>query len=203
MWAFGLTYSIAVIMKSEITYFETSGKNNTEETLHLAKARAEERNIKNIVLASIRGKTVPTALKVFNESDIKIYFATCDACNGCPRFDLEMKRQLEAAGHELIYANEHAYPYPHEAELAYRRISEGMKVVVHLAIAVAEEGIIPVGEDIIAIAGTGWKGYAKGGGSDTAVIIEVTKANKFWTYQPLSTHKIQGRKIKEIICMPL
>lgn len=189
-------------MKTEITYFDIGGKHNTEETLRLAKERALERGINKIVIASIRGKTVPLALNIFNDSGLKIYFASCDACNGCPRFDIEMKKQLEEAGHEFIYANEHAYPYPPEAELAYRRICEGMKVVVHLAIAVAEEGFIPSGEEIIAIAGTGWKGYDKGGGSDTAVIIETALAKEFWSYQPLEEHKKNGRKIKEIICMP-
>lgn len=189
-------------MKSEITYFDTGGRHNTEETLRLAKERALERDIKKIVIASIRGKTVPIALKVFNACELNVYFASCDACNGCPRFDPDMKRQLENAGHELIFANEHAYPYPPEAELAYRRMCEGMKVVVHLAIAVAEEGMIPSGEEIIAVAGTGWKGYAQGGGVDTAVVIETATAEEYWSYQPLSIHKKQGRRIKEIICMP-
>lgn len=119
-------------MKSEIPYFDTRGRHNTEETLRLAKERALDRGIKKIVITSIRGKTVPIALKIFNDCDLNVYFASCDACNGCPRFDPDMKRQLEHAGHELIFANEYAYPYPPEAELAYRRMCEGMKVVVHL-----------------------------------------------------------------------
>ena len=189
-------------MKSEITYFDEGGRNNTEETLRLAKERALERGIRKIVIASIRGKTVPAALEIFKGSEWKLYFASCDACNDCPRFDPEMKRQLEAAGHELIFANENAYPYPQEAELAFRRICEGMKVVVHLSIAVTEEGITPSGEEIVAIAGTGWKGYDKGGGADTAVIIQTSTAEEFWNYQPLAEHKKSGRKIREIICMP-
>jgi hypothetical protein len=189
-------------VKTEITYFKVAGAQNTGETLRLAKEKALERGIKRIVIASIRGKTVPAALEVFKQSDLEVYFASCDACNGCPRFDPEMKSQLEEAGHRLIFANENAYPYPPEAELAYRRICEGMKVVVHLAIAVVEEGIIPSGEEIIAIAGTGWKGYDEGGGSDTAVIIETAGAKEYWSYQPLSEHKKKGRRIKEIICMP-
>jgi hypothetical protein len=189
-------------MKTEITYFEVPGAENTAETLQLAKERAIERGIKRVVIASIRGKTVPTALEVFDRSGLEVYFATCDACNGCPRFDAEMKRRLEEAGHKLIFANEHAYSYPPEAELAYRRICEGMKVAVHLAIAVAEEGIIPPGEEIVAVAGTGWKEYAAGGGSDTAVIIETAKAEDYWSYRPMAEHKKKGRRVKEIICMP-
>lgn len=189
--------------KSSIVLFDEGGRMNSRSTYILARERAEELGIKKVVLASIRGKSVPEILEIFKDSGIRIYFATCDACNGCERFDQQMKSRLEGEGHELIYANEHAYPYPSAAELAYRRISEGMKVVVHLAIAVAEEGIIPPGEEFVAIAGTGWKMYDKGGGSDTAVVIESTLAKDFWSYpKSLTEHKLTGRKIKEIICMP-
>jgi len=189
--------------KCSIVYFDEGGRHNTRFTYDLARERADELGIKKIVIASVRGRSVPDALKAFEGSDIKLYFASCNACNGCERFDLGMKKALERAGHELIYANEHAYPYPPVAELAYRRLCEGMKVVVHLAIAVAEEGIIPPGEEFIAIAGTGWKMYGPGGGSDTAVVIESILAKDYWTYLPTVTeHKLKGRKIKEIICMP-
>jgi hypothetical protein len=189
--------------RASIVYFDEGGRHNSQATYELARERAVELGIKKVVIASIRGQSVPEMLTAFEGSDIRIYFASCDACNGCPRFDLEMKADLEAVGHQLIYANEHDYPYPPEAELSYRRMCEGMKVVVHLAIAVAEDGIIPPGEEFIAIAGTGWKQYEPGGGSDTAVVIESTLAKDYWSYPPtMGEHKLTGRRIKEIICMP-
>ncbi len=190
-------------MRSTITYFEEPGKCNSRETYDLARARAEELGIKSIVIASIRGLSVPEVLNAFSGSDIRILFATCDACNGCPRFLPKMIDMLEQEGHKLIHANEHAYPYPPEAEMSYRRFCEGMKVAVHLAIAVVEDGHIPEGEEIIAIAGTGWKDFVTGGGSDTAVVIEATSADRWWSYPAtMNLHKTEGRKIKEIICMP-
>ncbi|MFX0066496.1 MAG: hypothetical protein ACFFC7_30435 [Candidatus Hermodarchaeota archaeon] len=60
----------------------------------------------------------------------------------------------------------------------------------------------PSGQEIIAIAGTGWKGYEKGGGLDTAIIIQALKSREFFSYEPLGRHKLHGRKIKEIIFKP-
>ena len=189
-------------LKTEITYFENCGIENTQETLHLAKKRAVERGIRVVVIASIRGKTVPPALATFEDTDIKLYFVTCDGCNVCPRFDDEMKKQLEAAGHQLIYINENTYEYPPEAELAYRRVCEGIKVAVYLSIAMTEQGILRSGEEIIFIAGTNWRGFEQGGGVDTAAIVQASTVFEYWNYQPLEEHKKHGRKIKEIICMP-
>jgi hypothetical protein len=42
---------------SKTVYFENPGPQNTEETLQLAKERAEELGIKNIVIASTTGGT--------------------------------------------------------------------------------------------------------------------------------------------------
>ena len=78
---------------------------------------------------------------------------------------------MESARHRVILASEGSIPYPPEVELAYRKFCEGMKVCVFIAMAVAEAELVTGGQEIIAIAGTGWKGYEKGGGLDTAVII--------------------------------
>ena len=41
------------------------------------------------------------------------------------------------------------------------------------------------------------------GGSDTAVVIESTMADDFWSYPgSMREHKLTARRIKEIICMP-
>ena len=162
-----------------------------------------KRRIKDIIIASIRGKTAQKALKVFKNTDIKLYFATCDACYGCDRFSKDIWKQVEDAGHSVIYTNEDSIPFPQNALLAYRRICEGMKVCVQLSMSVVDQGIIPSGTEIIAIGGTGGKSYSKGSGVDTAIIIEALSSSEFFSYpKTLKEHKLHARKIKEIICMP-
>jgi hypothetical protein len=65
----------------------------------------------------------------------------------------------------------------------------------------AHENLFLLGE-IIAVAGTGWKGYPKGGGVDSAVIIQAVKSKEFFSYDSLPKNKLHGRKIKEILCKP-
>ena len=190
------------IMKVETVYFESGGKHNTEVTLELVKEKALEHNIKNVVVASIRGYAAEKALEVFSDVDIKLAIVGCNGCDACPLFSEEIKTKVENKGHKVIFAPEGSIPYPPEVELAYRRICEGMKVCVFVAMAVAEAELVPSGQEIIAVTGTGWKGYEKGGGSDTAIITQALKSREFFSYEPLEIHKLKGRKIKEIMCKP-
>jgi hypothetical protein len=187
----------------EITYFKEAGRKNSEKTLKLAKERAIQRGIKNIIIASIRGQTAQKALKIFKNTDIKLFFATCDACFGCDRFSKDIWRQVEDAGHCVVYTNEDSIPFPNDALLSYRRICEGMKVCVQISMSVVDQGIISSSTEIIAIGGTGGKSYGKGWGVDTAIIIEAADSSEFFRYpKTLKEHKLHARKIKEIICMP-
>jgi hypothetical protein len=146
-------------IKSEITYFEVAGNRNSEETLKLAQARALERGIKTIIIASIRGETALKALETFKDTDINLIMATCNACNGCDRFSEKIWHAVEKAGHKVIYTNEDAVPFPPDAVLAYRRMCEGMKVCVQISMSAVDQGFISSGTNIIAIAGTGGKGW--------------------------------------------
>jgi len=59
-------------LEEKITYFETAGLENTEETLRLAAERAKARGIKKIVLASTTGETARLALERFAGTGIKM-----------------------------------------------------------------------------------------------------------------------------------
>ncbi len=52
-------------MERKIVYFENTGRENTEETLRIARERAEELGIRTIVVASTRGITAARAVEVF------------------------------------------------------------------------------------------------------------------------------------------
>ncbi len=189
--------------KCEITYFDVAGKENTEETIELAKKRALERGINTVIVASIRGETASKVLRAFKDTEISLIFATCNACNGCERFSKDIWQKVENAGHRVIYTNEDAIPFPPDAVLAYRRICQGMKVCVQITMSAVDQRYIAPNSRVIAIAGTGGKSYSKGWGADTALIIEAVGSNEFFTYpETLRELKLYGQKIREIICMP-
>ncbi len=67
---------------------------------------------------------------------------------------------------------------------ALKRFSEGLKVAVEIMMMATDAGLIPEGEDVIAVAGTGR-------GADTAIILRSAYTRNFLTL-----------KIREIVAMP-
>ncbi|NLZ38638.1 MAG: hypothetical protein GX893_03415, partial [Firmicutes bacterium] len=61
---------------------------------------------------------------------------------------------------------------------------QGVKVSVEIAVMALDAGLIPYGEDIIAIGGSGR-------GADTAIVVQPAHAKDFF-----------AGKIREIICKP-
>ena len=53
-------------------YFERPGKENTDETLRLAKERADELGIRDVALASYTGYTALKAVEVFEGYNLVI-----------------------------------------------------------------------------------------------------------------------------------
>ena len=54
-----------VATQKSITYFNTSGPKNTDETLRLARERADELGVKEVIVASTRGETGVKASEIF------------------------------------------------------------------------------------------------------------------------------------------
>lgn len=208
-----IKYQIIVMVEFElekkIVYFEKAGKVNTEETLKLAKERAEELGIKTILLASSSGYAAQKALEIFKNANFKLVVVSLEK----KRFPSELRKILEDKGiplrfSALYYDRSSApsndlikYSYPELMRYALYKLSEGMKVVLELGMVAAEEDLVSENEEVVAIAGTGHKGgrYPAGGGADTAVVMVPRRSENF---NKLPENKDDRREIKEIICKP-
>jgi len=62
----------------------------------------------------------------------------------------------------------------------------------------SKEGLVPEGEEVIAVAGTSPWGYKDGGGADTALVM-IPKRSDAFNKLP---EKVKRRDVKEIICKP-
>lgn len=177
-------------------YFEKCGKINTEETIKLALKSAKENNIKHIVVASNQGETA-TYLKNCGLKVIVVTHANGFSTPGEQELSAEKRKELEEAGF-TVYTSSHALSgaerhlskkfggiSPIEV-IAYslRMLGQGVKVCVEISTMALDGGVLPYGEDIIVIGGTGR-------GADTAVIL-----------RPAHASAILETKIKEIICKP-
>lgn len=177
-------------------YFEKSGRENTEKTIELAVKAARERGISHIVVASNHGVTAEY-LKDCGLRVVVVTHVNGFTEPGVMEMTFEERERLEGYGFK-VYTATHVLSgaerglskkfsgtYPVEIIAnTLRMLGQGVKVGLEVSVMALDGGLIPYGEDIIAIGGSGR-------GADTAVVI-----------RPSHAASILESRIKEIICKP-
>jgi hypothetical protein len=184
--------------KKSIVYFSEPGEANTDETLKLAKERADELSIKDMVIATTRGSVATKTLEVFKGCNVVfVTHVTGMKEPGVQELNAEIAKKINANGGKIVTAA-HAFSGVNRAIQAkfntmypagivaqtLRIFGQGMKVVVEVVAMAADAGVIPVDKDVIAIAGSGK-------GSDTAVVMK-----------PAYSHSLFDMVVREIIAKP-
>ncbi len=184
----------------KIRYFNKPGPENTEATLKLAKERAKELGIKDIVIASTYGDTAFKALEIFKDMDVNIVVVTISMAFEEEGWIMkpEVRRKLEGLGAKVLTCT-HAlgddvdsaftekyggFSYKRIVADTLRRFCQGMKVCVEITLMAADAGLISTDKEVIAIAGTDR-------GADTAIVIK-----------PSCTRNFLNLRIREIIAKP-
>lgn len=186
------------MMKQTITYFEKEGEENTDQLISLVKERLKDSNIKNVAIASVSGKTaIKLADELENINIINVTHYTGFKSENESEISDEMVEKLEKKGIKT-FKGAHAFSgacrgitnkFGGSSPLdiisaTLRMFSQGIKVSCEISLMLADAGMIPVGEEILAIGG-------KAKGIDSAIILTPTNmANAF------------DLKIHEIIAMP-
>lgn len=178
-------------------HFEEKGAENTGQCVDLAIKAAAERNIRHIVVASGSGDTA----KLFAGAGTAQVVCVTNAYGfkepGKTKMTNAARDELERAGIRVLstthvlsgaergISRKHGGISPVElmAE-TLRMLGQGVKVCVEIAVMALDAGLIPHGEEIIVVAGSGR-------GADTAVIMHPAHANN-----------ILETKINEILCKP-
>ncbi|MCR6692017.1 MAG: hypothetical protein MRT15_06485 [archaeon YNP-LCB-003-016] len=186
-------------VEKKIVYFNEPGPQNTDETLRLAKERADELGIKTIVVASSTGETGVKASEIFKGYNLIVvsHVAWFKGPN-VEEFLSENREKILRNGGKIVTAT-HAFGGIGRAirrkfntmqideviANVLRLFGQGMKVACEIACMAVDSGYVKPGEEIISIAGTGR-------GADTAIVIKAA-----------NTHDFFETKILEIICKPL
>lgn len=177
-------------------YWKSAGAVHTAKTVELALQKAEEYGIKSIVVASNSGKTAEllagkaenvicvTHVNGFKEPGInELTPEQREILTGKNVKVLTTTHVLSGAERGISRKFGGVYPVEIIAN-ALKIFGQGVKVTVEIAVMALDAGLIPYGEDIIAIAGTGK-------GADTAVVI-----------RPAHAANLLDTYIAEIICKP-
>jgi hypothetical protein len=185
-------------MKQKITYFNKPGVDNMEETLRIAKQRADELGIKTIVVASTIGNTGARAVEVFKGMKVVVVSHSA-GFHGPNTQELteENRKKIEKGGGTIFTATHlfsgvgaamrkkfTTYLLGDIVANTLRILGQGMKVVVEITVMAADAGLIRTDEDVITIAGTGR-------GADYAVVVKPVNSGDFFDL-----------RIKEILCKP-
>ena len=184
-------------MDGSIVYFEKKGKQNTETTLRLARSRAEELGIGQVVLASTHGYTALQAAEVFRGSGIELIAVSISTAFDEEGWTMstEERRRIEQAGVRVLTSvhgladgvAEGLYGESTPGNVmanTLRLFSQGMKVAVEVSIMALEAGLIRSAKEIVAAGGTDE-------GCDTAVVV-----------RPAHARRIKEFRICEILCKP-
>ncbi len=178
-------------------YFESAGKDNTNQVLTQAHERATMLGIDEIVLATTEGTTAFQALTIFNGFKVTVVTYHCGFKKPFEnRMPADVRKDLAQKGATVVTAthalsglerslakkNQGIYPVLIMAD-TLRLFGHGTKVAVEVTLMAADAGALS-GNDVIAIGGTGR-------GADAALVIK-----------PAHSNNLFDLRIREIICKP-
>jgi len=183
-------------MEKKVLYFDRPGKANTDATLRLVRERAEELDIRQVVVASTHGHTARRARSILGDLGVKI--VAVSICAGFEEegwtMSPEERKALEemgvtvlttihALGDDVNDAFSGDTPNRVVRETLYR-FCQGMKVAVEVALMAADAGIIDTSREVISVGGTSE-------GADTAIVLK-----------PAFPRKFKELEIREILAKP-
>lgn len=179
-----------------MTYFQNSGRDNTAAVVREVKKYLEKNPLKYLVVASNTGETARQFLSLPCEvvcvtHQIGFREPGHDGMGQATRKELAEKGVKVLTTTHLMAGIERAALRKSGGDglqsitaHTLRLFGQGTKVCAEIATMALDAGLIPYGEDVIAVGGSG-------GGADTA-----------WVIRPEHSHNFYNGRIKELICKP-
>lgn len=167
--------------------FDEAGPQNTQRTLEIAAASAEELDVRQVVVASSSGKTGLLAAPLFKGRQLVVVtHSTGFLRPDFQEFDPARLKRLEAMGVRVLTC-QHALggvnravrkkfeTYELDEIIAHtlRAFGQGTKVAIEISLMAADAGFISTLEPCIAVGGSGE-------GADTAVLLRPANAQAFF-----------------------
>jgi hypothetical protein len=181
-----LCYNMA--MEKKVIYFEKPGSENTSICLDVVKKAIKEDRYNHLVVASTTGDTAILFSEELKGTDINLVVVTHSSGFKEPNtheMPVEIKRRIEKNGAmvftgpmlthsletSLVSKFGGTYPTLIIAQ-SLRRLGEGTKVCCEIVMMAADAGLIPEGEEVLAVAGTAR-------GADTVMVIKSAASKRF------------------------
>ena len=175
-------------MERTVVYFEKAGGENTVACLDVAKKAIENYRYKHIIIASTTGETGLLFSEALSESSINIVVVTHSSGYKEPNsieVPYDVRENIESYGAKvftgtmLTHSIESAFAKKFNGQYptlivanTLRRFGEGAKVCCEIVMMAADAGLIPEGDEVLAVAGT-----AKG--ADTVMVLKAAASKRF------------------------
>ena len=175
------------MLRKETVYFEKPGEENTDEALAVALKYLDEGK-KHFVVATTRGNTGVKFAEALEGKDVNVVCVTHSAGFREPsvvELTDENRAKLESVGAsvytgtilthsiEAALMQKHQGIYPaYVIAQTLRLFSQGVKVCVEIVMEACDAGLVPEGEEAVAVGGTGW-------GADTVCLVRSAASKRF------------------------
>ncbi|MDD1663349.1 MAG: hypothetical protein LUQ60_06345 [Methanomicrobiales archaeon] len=189
--------------RKDIYYFDRPVEENTPDAARMAVERAKSLGIRRILVASTGGSTALAFLEAVKGTGIELVVVTHVVGFSKPgfwEFRAEAAETLRAAGVRIVTGThalsglERALSRAQRvgggsrteaiAEALRRIVAVGLKVAVECTLIAADQGVIPIDEEIVATGGTM-------SGADTVCVVRPAHTASFFDLQ-----------VREIVAMP-
>jgi len=175
-------------MEKKIVYFEKPGNENSYACLEIVKRALKERSYKHVAVASTTGETGLLFSEGLRDLNVNLIVVTHSAGFKEPNtieMPEDIRKKIEKNGAKVFtgsmlthsletsLASKFGGSYPTLIiAQSLRRFGEGTKVCCEIVMMAADAGLIPEGEEVLAIAGTAR-------GADTVLVIKSAASKRF------------------------
>lgn len=180
-------------MQKTVTYFEKPGPENTRQCLEIVKDNIDKHGYGHVIVATTTGDTGVLFAEGLRGKEINLVVVTHSYGFKEPNsieLTVEAGEKIRAAGAtiytgtmithnlETALAAKFSGVYPTLlVAQSLRRFGEGSKVCCEMTMMAADAGLVPEGEEILVVAGTGR-------GADTVAVIRSAASKRFTEYFP-------------------
>ncbi len=175
-------------MERTVVYFEKTGGENTSACLTIVKKAIKNYGYKHIIVASTTGETGLAFSEAVGELSCNVIVVTHSLGYKEPNsieMSHDVRKRIESHGAkvftgtmlthsiETAFAKKFSGQYPTLIMAnTLRRFGEGAKVCCEIVMMAADAGLIPEGNEVLAVAGT-----AKG--ADTVMVLKSAASKRF------------------------
>src|SRR3990172_2498313 len=175
-------------MERKVIYFDKPGKDNTAACLDVVREAQSEGGLKHLVIASTTGETGLLFSDTLKGRGLNIVVVTHSAGfkgPNTPEMPGETRESIERNGAtiytgsmlthsiETAFSSKFSGLYPTTiVAQSLRRFGEGTKGCCEIVMMAVDAGLVPEGEEVLAVAGTAW-------GADTVLVVRSAASKRF------------------------